>query len=259
MIPKYVYHYTSISTLKEIINSENIRFTRLDLLNDPYEGIHTLECNCDYNSEIRKVIYCSCWTDCSEESISMWSVYGNMEGVRIKIKSNMFSRNFYICEYDVGFVPVSKINQFEISVIEDIKGNIKEIFGPYKINYVKNVEETYDNVLRHSLSNKGTSNEFVMNEIQLYELGMKKVKHWEYEQEWRYKISPFSMICGSNNVFEQNISINSPRYIDVPFINPIEEIVLGPKCTDDDYEELKKFLSDKSINILPQKSKIVFR
>ncbi|MBQ2883584.1 MAG: DUF2971 domain-containing protein [Alphaproteobacteria bacterium] len=259
MIPKYVYHYTSLSTLREIINSGNIRFTRLDLLNDPYEGIHTIDCNMDYNSDSRKLIYCSCWTDCSEESISMWSVYGDMKGTRIKIKSNMFSEKFFVHECAIGFVPVSKVEQIETSVIGNVKANIKEIFGPYKINYVETVEETYDNVLQKSLANKGSANEFLFNKIQLYELGMKKIKHWEYEKEWRYKICPFSGVAGDNQAFQQLTNINTLEHIDIPFINPIEEIILGPKCTDDDYEELKKFLSDKSINILPQKSKIVFR
>ena len=39
MIPKYLYHYTKIDTMKKIIDSHKIRFTRLDLLNDPCEGI----------------------------------------------------------------------------------------------------------------------------------------------------------------------------------------------------------------------------
>lgn len=38
MIPKYLYHYTNVDSLLKILQSQTIRFTRLDLLNDPYEG-----------------------------------------------------------------------------------------------------------------------------------------------------------------------------------------------------------------------------
>jgi len=39
MIPKYLYHYSSIEKLGNIIEHGTIRFTRLDVLNDPLEGL----------------------------------------------------------------------------------------------------------------------------------------------------------------------------------------------------------------------------
>ena len=76
MIPKYVYHYTSIDSLKKIIESKKIRFKRLDLLNDPYEGLHEFENLDNYSGELRKVIYCSWWTD----SVSVLFCFEYIEG-----------------------------------------------------------------------------------------------------------------------------------------------------------------------------------
>lgn len=93
MIPKYLYHYTSIDAIKEIVDSQKNRFTRLDLLNDPYEGIVDFEDIKEYPNINQKVIYCSCWTPETSESVILWTIYTKMKGVRIKVKSNLFSYN----------------------------------------------------------------------------------------------------------------------------------------------------------------------
>lgn len=39
MIPKFLYQYTDIESLEKIYKTKTILFKRLDLLNDPFEGV----------------------------------------------------------------------------------------------------------------------------------------------------------------------------------------------------------------------------
>lgn len=73
-----LYHYTSIETLACILESKQIRFNRLDRVDDLREaqvvdGIH-----------FGKYLFASCWTHGSGESIPLWHMYtDDMRGVRI--------------------------------------------------------------------------------------------------------------------------------------------------------------------------------
>ena len=61
MIPKYLYQYTDIDSLEKIYTTKKILFKRLDLLNDPYEGLAKDKLGLEIE-KARKYIYCSCWT-----------------------------------------------------------------------------------------------------------------------------------------------------------------------------------------------------
>lgn len=78
-----IYHYTNIKSLALILNSQKIRFTRLDLLDDLKE--------IDGLPEYLKThLFISCWTEETEENLSLWSLYTQMKGVRIE-----FPQKFY--------------------------------------------------------------------------------------------------------------------------------------------------------------------
>jgi hypothetical protein len=77
-IPETLYHYTSIETLALILKNRNIKFSRLDYVNDPQEGVAN-----DYGN-FSQYIFVSCWTDLNEESIAFWNIYTpNAKGIRI--------------------------------------------------------------------------------------------------------------------------------------------------------------------------------
>jgi hypothetical protein len=81
-----IFHYTSIKGLSLILNSQKIRFTRIDLLDDIKET-HGIPNN------LKTLFYVSCWTEESDENLSLWSLYTSMNGVRIefKLQSDKFS------------------------------------------------------------------------------------------------------------------------------------------------------------------------
>lgn len=259
MIPKYMYHYTDVETLKKIIETKKIRFTRLDLLNDPYEGLHKIGGVESYESEMRQLVYCSCWTNLERESVNLWSIYSDMEGVRIKMKSTLFSERLVLREIRNGFIPIGAINPIKVNFLKDNEDmEVKQIYGPFKIQYVNEINETYEDVVSESIANEGTDDEFTMNNVSLEDIGMKKVRHWEYENEWRYKIAPVKEVHGSNSAFSKEVFevLITPEYIDVPYKTDIEEILVGPKVSEETENDLRIFLKNMGLEISVRRSDI---
>lgn len=264
MIPKYLYHYTSIDTLKKIIETKKIRFTRLDKLNDPYEGLVELEGNLSAD-QVRKCVYCSCWTDKQQESVNLWAIYTKltMQGVRIKMKSTMFSKELILQEYNDGFIPsgfITPIKNFRY-LATDPPTEINTVYGPFKVEYVETPHDTYKSALLSFSNPESTSDEISTHNILTKELGLKKVNHWEYENEWRYKIGLQMTIAGRATALNMIPSelIVSPDYIDVPLKTKIEEIIVGPNVTEEDSNELETFLKTYGIDLKIQKSAIKFK
>ena len=260
MIPKYVYHYTSIETLKEIIKTNNIRFTRLDKLNDPYEGlIESDDINLS-SGEIRKCAYCSCWTTKPQENLALWAMYTNMKGVRIKLKSNLFADKILLVEQENCFMPIQKIAPITsyYTIFDQQPNIIHWVYGPFKVDYVETLKDTYKCAIDNYKCNENTPDETLMHNIFTFELGQKKVNHWEYENEWRYKISLPVNFSGSAYALSKISAemIISPEFIDIPLKAKIEEILVGPEVTEQETEELNEFLKAQKLSIEIKKSDI---
>lgn len=251
MIPKYLYHYTTIETLKAIINSGNIRFNRLDKLNDPYEGIVKIN---DSYIEFRKNAFCSCWTPNEAENMLMWSMYTgkSMAGVRIKMNSCMFAKNFSsLIETGAGFYPKESIQPINYEGNHTQTGKpitINSVYGPIKIEYVDDVSEIYEKVTSSDYINKNFK-EFSCG-VDFKELGIRKLKYWNGENEWRYMVWPFSFIGKYKRGNLDNYEVKTHKeYIDVPYKKKIDEIILGPGITKTQKFELKNWLKSNNISI----------
>lgn len=80
-----IYHYTNLDSLALILKTQNIRFTRMDRVDDIRESqIHL-------GIEFGKYFFVSCWTTDTRESIPLWNMYSDkMRGVRIEFPSYPF-------------------------------------------------------------------------------------------------------------------------------------------------------------------------
>jgi hypothetical protein len=82
-----VFHYTSVNSLALILQSQKIRFTRLDKFDD------VMEAQTHGGIGFGKYFFASCWTQDATESIPQWHMYGDrMEGVRIELPIRPFRR-----------------------------------------------------------------------------------------------------------------------------------------------------------------------
>mgnify|MGYP004540154333 CR=1 FL=1 len=250
MIPKYLYHYTSIDTLIKILENKTIRFTRLDKLNDPLEGFCANEMVKSEYKQLCKLTFVSCWTAEEKESIPMWYIYTEMKGVRIKIKSNMFAQKFDIFEGDGFFYPVQHVKD-EMPTLFLCN---KMVHGPIAVQY-KDKNSLHNNICKHSITIDGND----CNKIDFFEYSVEKVIDWSYENEYRFRLPIFMSIQTNNDdiAFLSNYSFDCyPEYVDVPLCSTTEEIVLGEKVSSFEHNNLKEFLNKNSLNIPIKNSNI---
>lgn len=245
MIPKYLYQYTDIDALEKIYTNKEVLFKRLDLLNDPYEEI--VEDDSGFKIEnARKNVYCSCWTADENESIAMWGVYKDFSGLRIKMSSMMFSKSFSLKDIGEGYIPVQALKKKVETGVRRTIGNdlvsINKVYGPYAIQYVSNIKELFNGAI-YDASHIGFSEIEGAKDIELLELGNRKIDYWKYENEWRFKISPYLHILGKPEVLKT--SGKEEMYEDyylVPFEEDIEEILLSPCIQEDTISRLHTLL-----------------
>ncbi len=199
-----IYHYTSIETLALILDTKKIRFTRLDLVNDPEEALN------EENIDIRKNIMVSCWTKESEENIPMWHMYTNKNGsgVRIGVEDEIIETNRMVS------------NNCWLSKIQ-------------KVNYSNNINCS---LIKNNLIKLPFNDKYI-----LYPGGIatNKKKVWSFESEKRFVIVSSGVIRGENidNNMKIKIMIENKfkrkyKYIRVnrKLLNNMN-IIIGPGCT----------------------------
>lgn len=248
--PKYLYHYTSIHSLAYILQTQKIRFTRLSDLNDPLEGgAHDLD-----GSEY--LMFCSSWTAHDKDVIPLWKMYTDLQGVRIKLPSNMFDIssdikrgswgkseiNYADLTTDITATSVGRLGEHRIV------NKIRQILGPDPIQYVKSNEDVFVEVTSKAVSPielTGTT-----NLVNLSDVGLYKCSDWEYEKEWRFRL-PFAIHFGAPQGMSAEDFCNVVRfensYVDVPLnldvLNGME-VMLGP-LSQHSHEIIVQSLLDK--------------
>jgi len=242
-IPKFLYHYTSLDTLKLILKNRTIRFNRLDRVNDPNEA-RTLNLP---NSNT--AVFVSSWSDEEEESLKMWEMYGdNLKGVRLKFPTNMFyGRNDPIV-FEKGGCHVRYGRKIKIDR-QDLTYPMETslIIGPNKVCYTEEIDKLVSQAIYNSEEYSVAS---------LYDLGQFKTLEWSYENEWRYKIVAFfNEFSLPNDKFTKDIfDLNKfpiiQEYIDVDLDSTIMneiEITFGLEVTNDEINIFKNFLKTNNI------------
>ena len=182
-VPQYLYHYTSIEALSQILATRQLRLSRLDKVDDLSEGETE-----DFGWS-GHYIFVSCWTDLVEESLPFWSMYTTpRSAVRIKLPFLMLA-DYHVERHDPQtnghiVLPGSPMPE-------------ERIFGadytvlPYrrdtwhKITYTDDKELLKPKVLTHG-SAPG---------IAIGKLGLYKSLAWQFQSEYRYMaiVFPFSI------------------------------------------------------------------
>ncbi len=222
MIPKALFHYTSIERLALILSTQTIRFSRADMVND-LEELKIIDL-----SVMKESVFISCWTASEKESIPLWKIYGsNLKGVRIKLPTDMFRRGSKPCLSARGNFHLINLMSLENVVQREENYHwIPYIFGPTEVRYSP---DNSVSVIENS-------------ELMVDRVGTVKLEHWKFEEEYRYLIIPDALW----NPEEMRFQIDNPsairpieqEYIEIPLsisgINLIE-LTLGPAAKDAEY------------------------
>jgi hypothetical protein len=233
-LPRFLYHYTSIEVLALILANNTVRFTRLDLLNDPMEGQSR-----DLPG-IGSFVFVSCWTGSEEESLPLWNLYTrDMRGCRVRLPSNPFDGK--ALPGSTGENP--QIHLSTPALYQDGTGDgelsvVHSVYGPERVNYTSD-----EAMLRPSLVVEEQDDYAKFDALKI---GLAKGSAWEFEQEWRYRIntSPEGECFGRA---ENEGGDRIPPFLDLqthpPLSNSIDvqlarsslmglEVMLGPRARD---------------------------
>lgn len=191
--PESLYHYTSIEGLSHILATRQIRFSRLDLLDDVTEG---------QSKDVvdwRKYFFVSCWTADKEESIPLWSMYTpNMTGVRLKLPTKMFKMHIldinevpdFIILADTSAAPAgANITMLSYLPYEKLHGEdyfvmtpcFEEKVWPFEVTYTDNEAKLNQNLINYNQETNKTI-------ISSFEVAKYKKRVWAFQNEWRFRI-----------------------------------------------------------------------
>lgn len=207
-----VHHYTNLETLALILHNRNIRFNRLDKVDDIEEGNIISD-----GVNPGKYTFVSCWTEAEEENISLWKMYsGNGIGVRISLEQDMFKDYLITDGCKIGNSVVKGIINSKVPVqeFEQKEYFVLPIFDLDSGLFYKNIEyvEDVNDVTRNIVQREALDNEHFNVKIYWGEIGKYKHKRWSFQEESRYTIfivpkNPFWIKDKKKVGFEMNSTL----------------------------------------------------
>lgn len=236
-IPKRLFHYTSINSLAMILHHRTLRFTKISNLNDPLEGR-----TADLDGAAR-LIFCSSWTAYEEDTIPMWKMYSELVGVRLAVSPSRMFKNAGEIKREGSGPGSFNYAKLTPELPYSTKGNTRffsqrhsfqDIWGPDAVRYEEPHRAVADQVTGTAASIR--DGERVEDLIaRLTQVGLLKSKHWEFENEVRFRLTfnRFISIKGlSPEEFCDVMEVDSD-YIDVSLSDNFFEgasVLLGPLC-----------------------------
>lgn len=253
----YLYHYTSLDTLKLILKNKTFRLSSLSLMDDLEEG-GTSDLN-----DFGKFIYISSWTDNPIDTVEFWGYSGKDNGVRIRMKKNPFK---------------TEIIKGEDKEDVEINTGLKKYFNFEQVpeflffpGVTELIEMTYTNnekLLKPQVIARSESGGFtIRNEY----LGIFKRKQWSNQCEWRYRLRSLPgepLIRYTNGVidreefFKELINFKRMDYIDLPLKEDAfddVEILISPFTDDEGKKEIEELVKSYIPNAILKESKMQIR
>lgn len=273
-IPKYLYHYTDLKTLKLILMNKTLRFTSLKYMDDRTESL-TGEGN-----DLGKFIFSSSWSE-EEDNIPQWAMYGDSSrGVCIKMESFPFKNNYSeYSEYSSNKIEMCYLEEVSEIYITPPKYIFESgfVLKPLFIDDGINIRERRESAKVIYTDDESLIFPKIINdssegfEIGFGKLGCHKNKQWEFQKEWRYKLlyipidvqkyleeqDPDLVQGVVQNIFsEEQPNVKFVDYnIDEKYINTME-IICGAMMDDFDYRELTFFCKGINPNIKVRRSSL---
>ena len=244
-----IYHYTNIDSLALILKTRNLRFTRLDGVDDVREA--------QYHAGINfgKFFFVSCWTQESEENIPLWNMYSReMQGVRLELPEFPFVNHplrpnpewdGIECEDGLnGPLPFEALCGSSYFIVP-MFFNRDHFAGP--IEYVPSVEEVYVRSIRREIHANGRVNLGIDG---LPMLPRHKSREWSFQKEYRFSLFvlpslPVTPDGSGTKTFTARVSEHMSQsfinnidpgitYIDIPLDPSVfQELIvrMGPLCS----------------------------
>ncbi len=183
----YLYHYTSLERLAQILETKTIYLGPLNRVDDLQEN------KTEDVSNLGQFFFTSCWTAEEKEIIPMWEMYTPLKsGVRIGLPKNPFvTYKTPVSELRKlvgGFVFFEGENEETISSCVDILDMIKKgVLSPQAMamSLLFEVKYTNDKCLLEPHVKHVEGEKLQLN---MECVGKYKNEYWSFQKEWRYII-----------------------------------------------------------------------
>lgn len=183
-----IYHYTSVESLALILKTRNIRFSRLDRVDDVREAQRHI------GIDFGKFFFVSCWTLDDLESIPQWSMYSDqMRGVRLEFPAYPFNSDPLRPPPDWTGIDLQGHIPSPLSFqalwgpryfIAPMFLNPDHFAGP--MNYVDDVEVVYTSSIRREIDLKTGTQTVQIRALPL--LPRHKSVDWKFQKEYRFSL-----------------------------------------------------------------------
>lgn len=190
-----IHHYTNIDVLALILKFRTLRFTRLDQVDDPEEGVFISN-----GVNLGPYTFVSCWTEMKEESIPMWKMYTKDNyGIRLSfIKEGLFQT--YTDGDDFrhnGLISTNLGAPICFLFPSDVRWKQTKYMPPFltpdydkckfyrKIQYVDDVKKYSEGSFQITPNTDGK----VCMSVRTDMVGGYKSKRWEFQEESRFVLN----------------------------------------------------------------------
>ncbi len=186
-----IHHYTNLEVLALILKNRTLRFTRLDQVDDPEEGVFVSN-----GINLGPYTFVSCWTECEEESIPMWYMYTRKEwGVRLSFEKKGLFKTYIDNVYEINGVKISKpdgpvVSLFSPEVRWKQKGYTPPIITEdYDECHFYRIMQYVDDVRPYSaksVKELSQQEDDMRITIEIDKVGSYKNKRWAFQKESRF-------------------------------------------------------------------------
>ena len=208
-------HYTSLESLYKILESKKMRFTTLKNVDDKEE-----QWTSDLSNHGQHIFVC-CFNVEKKENLCLWNMHKmNGEGVIIEFKTKPFEKIRYLGKKDG--------KNYVVYLDDEIS----------KIEYTDDEDKLYPEVYRDS-PNMGYG-------IHLPLIGKYKSEGWDFEKEYRYRMTVYNYAGEANNEkceintipFEHyDVRINQSALISM-------NIIVGDNVSEGNKSQLLDYIND---------------
>lgn len=259
-----IHHYTSINTLALILKNRNVRFNRLDRVDDVSEA------KAFGKYDLSKNIFVSCWTDSNEESIPLWHIYtDNMTGVRISLPKDFIKYQPLKPESEAALIthgevlsPISweQLLTDEYFILPNILS--REQFER-KVEYVDDIEGIYKDAVNMDIGIDGKAN---LSISKVGDLAGYKHRNWSFQEEFRFVLFILPSIpIPEGGITDKDFMSKLPSHViqcihdgigpsiewfDLNIGKAIDDVkvTLGPMCNEGDRIMIESLLSQYTSN-----------
>lgn len=201
--------------------------------------------------KLGRYIYISSWTENPDDSLLLWSYSRGNDGIRIRMKTNIFKTQRINRQVMIHGLPASIDLDFNPGILE-LMMTKDVVFYPTKAELIEVTYTNLERLLKPTVF-KESPGHF---EIQTKDLGVFKRKEWEDQREWRYVLRSMpvnvremdfqSQPNGKEILLEKIRTRKDFGFVDLPLKDDVFEdleILCGPKMSDQKKEELNELLA----------------